>query len=41
MPDKMQNAPDFELTDVDGRAVTLYEFRNKKNVVLVFLRGFM
>jgi peroxiredoxin len=37
----MQNAPDFQLNDVDGTPVSLFEFRGKKNVVLVFLRGFM
>jgi peroxiredoxin len=41
MTDKMQFAPDFKLTDVDGRAVTLFEFRGKKNVALIFMRGFM
>lgn len=33
-------APDFELTDTTGRAVRLSDFRGKKNVVLVFNRGF-
>jgi len=34
-------APDFELADVNGNAVRLSQFKKKKNVVLVFLRGFM
>jgi len=38
---KGQLAPDFELTDVQGHTVRLSEFREKKIVVLAFLRGFM
>jgi peroxiredoxin len=34
-------APDFELTDTAGRPVSLSDYRGKKNVVLVFNRGFM
>ena len=34
-------APDFELTDVNGDLVRLTDFREKKPVVLAFLRGFM
>ena len=41
MPGKLQNAPDFELKDVSGESVRLYDFRGKKNVLLIFLRGFM
>jgi peroxiredoxin len=33
--------PDFELTDLNDRAVRLSQFRGKKNLVLVLLRGFM
>lgn len=33
-------APDFTLTSIDGREVTLSGLRGKP-VVLVFLRGFM
>jgi peroxiredoxin Q/BCP len=33
-------APDFELTDVQGRCIRLSDFRGKP-VVLYFLRGFM
>ncbi len=33
-------APDFELTDVQGRTIRLSQFRGKP-VLLAFLRGFM
>jgi thioredoxin-dependent peroxiredoxin len=33
-------AKDFELTDVDGNKIKLSDYRGKKNVVLVFNRGF-
>jgi peroxiredoxin len=33
-------APDFELTDTHGNLVRLSSYRNKKIVVLSFLRGF-
>ncbi len=33
-------APDFELTDLEGRPVRLSRFRGDKYVVLVFNRGF-
>lgn len=33
-------APDFTLTAIDGREITLSQLRGKP-VVLVFLRGFM
>ena len=35
-----QPAPDFELADFQGRTVRLSQFRDEKNVVLVFNRGF-
>ena len=35
-----QSAPDFTLEDVDGKAVTLSSFQDKKSVVLVFYRGY-
>ena len=35
-----QPAPDFSLEDVDGRVLTLSDFRGKKSVVLVFYRGY-
>ena len=41
MPIKMENAPDFELPDVHGNLIRLSEFKSTKNIVLVFLRGFM
>jgi peroxiredoxin len=36
-----KNAPDFILTDTQERTVRLSDYRGKKNVVLVFNRGFM
>lgn len=33
-------APDFELEDVQGNLIRLSSYRNKKTVVLSFLRGF-
>jgi peroxiredoxin len=35
-----QAAPDFSLPDFSGRVVRLSDFRDKKNVLLVFHRGF-
>jgi len=34
-----QPAPDFTLENMDGKQVSLSEFRGKKSVVLVFYRG--
>ncbi len=34
-------APDFVLNDCNGKEVRLADFRNKKNVLLIFNRGFM
>jgi cytochrome oxidase Cu insertion factor (SCO1/SenC/PrrC family) len=34
-----QPAPDFTLPDINGKQVSLSDFRGKKNVVLVFYRG--
>lgn len=33
-------APDFTLEDMNGRKISLSDFRGKKNVVLVFNRGY-
>lgn len=33
-------APDFEMKDYEGNPVKLSSFRGKKNVLLVFNRGF-
>jgi peroxiredoxin len=33
-------APDFTLPDLDGTPVSLSDFRDKMNVLLVFNRGF-
>jgi peroxiredoxin len=33
-------APDFALPDFAGRPVSLLDFRGRKNVLLVFNRGF-
>ena len=33
-------APDFSLNDSEGRLVKLSEYKGKKNVMLVFNRGF-
>jgi peroxiredoxin len=34
-------APDFELEDTQGKIVRLSDYRGKKVVVLVLMRGFM
>lgn len=34
-------APDFTLLDVNDQSVRLADFRGRKNVVLVFNRGFL
>jgi peroxiredoxin len=34
-------APDFSLIDTNDNTVRLSDYYNKKNVVLVFARGFM
>ena len=38
--EKIEAAADFTATDSEGRTVTLADYRGKKNVVLVFNRGF-
>jgi peroxiredoxin len=35
-----QNAPDFSLPDFSGNPVSLSDYRGRKNVLLVFNRGF-
>jgi hypothetical protein len=35
-----QSAPDFSLPDYSGRSVRLSDFRDRKNVLLVFNRTF-
>jgi cytochrome oxidase Cu insertion factor (SCO1/SenC/PrrC family) len=35
-----QPAPDFTLEDSDGKNISLADYRGKKNVVLVFYRGY-
>ncbi len=34
-------APDFMLNDFNGKSVSLSDYKNKKNVMLVFNRGFI
>jgi peroxiredoxin len=36
-----ESAPDFKINDLNGNLVRLADFRDKKPVVLAFLRGFM
>jgi len=33
-------APNFTLTDFNGQEISLKDFQNKKNILLVFNRGF-
>ncbi len=40
MKAKPTPAPDFEMTDREGKVVRLSDFKGKKHVVLVFNRGF-
>ena len=32
-------APDFSLTDTNGKKVLLSDYKGKKNIILVFNRG--
>ncbi|MBP6176766.1 MAG: redoxin domain-containing protein [Anaerolineales bacterium] len=34
-------APDFTLTDFNGKEISLTDFQGNKNVLLVFNRGFL
>jgi hypothetical protein len=36
-----QTAPDFTLDSYTGRSITLSDYQDRRNVVLVFNRGFM
>ena len=38
--EKASIAPEFSVSDSEGRTVRLSDYRGKKNVVLVFNRGF-
>jgi peroxiredoxin len=42
MADENQNqvAPDFTATDSEGRTIKPYDYKGKKNIALVFNRGF-
>jgi peroxiredoxin len=42
MTDEKQTpqAPDFSATDSEGRLIKLSDYKGKKNVVVVFNRGF-
>jgi len=33
-------APDFTSTDTEGKVIRLWDYKGKKNVLLVFNRGF-
>ena len=35
-----QPAPDFTLEDINGKPVSLSDFRDKKTIILVFYRGY-
>jgi peroxiredoxin len=37
---QMPPAPDFTATDSEGEVIRLSDYKGKKNVVLVFNRGF-
>lgn len=39
--ENLPQAPDFELIDTHGQMVRLSMFREKKNIVLVLMRGFV
>jgi peroxiredoxin len=35
-----RTAPEFSVSDSEGRTVRLSDYRGKKNIILVFNRGF-
>jgi peroxiredoxin len=37
---EQQTAPDFTLNGLNGEAITLSDFKHKKNILLLFNRGF-
>lgn len=37
----LKAAPDFELTDSEGRTVRLSDYKGSRHVVLIFNRGFV
>ena len=39
--EKAVAAPDFTATDSEGRTIRLADYKGKKNVFLVFNRGFV
>ena len=38
--DLNQPAPDFSLADFEGKKISLADYKGRKNVLLVFNRGF-
>jgi peroxiredoxin len=38
---ELKSAPDFELTDCEGRQVRLSDYKGARHVVLIFNRGFV
>ena len=38
---ELKPAPDFELTDCEGRQVRLSDYKGARHVVLIFNRGFV
>lgn len=38
--EQIKIAPDFTITDSEGKIISLSDYRNKKHTVLVFNRGF-
>jgi peroxiredoxin len=38
---ELKSAPNFELTDFEGRQVRLSDYKGARHVVLIFNRGFV